>query len=104
MSNLNNRVKQYEAIAKLKATRTDHIGAGYVVTITGPKREDEEREVLFSAEFDPMDLGEVLDDLRVVTLSSLKRLRALAEGDLRDMLEALKASDALLEEVEVQDE
>lgn len=101
---LNSRVKQYEAITKLKATRTDHIGAGYVVTITGPKREDEGREVLFSAEFDPMDLEEVIEDLRVVTLSNLKRMRALAECDLRDMLGALNAADALLEEVEVQDD
>lgn len=97
---LNNRVKQYEALEKLKASRADDIGAGYVVTITGPKREDEEREVLFSAEFDPTDLGEVIEDLRVVTLSSLKRLRALAEGDLRDMMEAMKAADAILEGVQ----
>lgn len=97
---LNNRIKQYEALEKLKASRTDHIGAGYVVTITGPKREDEGRKVLFSAEFDPMDLGEVIEDLRAVTLSSLKRLRVLAEGDLRDMMEAMKAADAILEEVQ----
>lgn len=101
---LNSRIKQYESIAKLKATRADDIGAGYVVTITGPKREDEEREVLFSAEFDPMDLEEVIEDLRVVTLSSLKRMRVLAEADLRDMMEAMKAADVLLEKVEAQDD